>query len=403
MSDTEQSAQDISARERAGDIIKVALQIQDDAEAADMLDGQLMARQAYKDPELYFATAEAFFEARRFLPVVTVWRIFTECLQEHAHEFAQDAERYAAAVTSLQGFVLMFQSEPEAFAPFDLFSDKINAAIDDFDEVTIGDRPAERFRNDRLLNGDRALEFGDELAAAKLYKKAAEEDGKTEGWLRLLQLMAEADLGPGFGLSAAQDVCDKAVAAGIWYARAYYLQRLTSADSQEAGVGVVSGERRAEMSAHTRAFLKDLLDYAKPMGPATGFSKYLSPVVRPDSVLGIFSQQTPEDVLARLSAASRANSIKSAVGAFLTVAVFMRRCGWVSAEDIADLPKALDLFDALLAEESAQVAETKLQASPVAEGSFEAEQEIFHDMAIELNAQISTIIAEARLFLSESV
>ncbi|MDP2206632.1 MAG: hypothetical protein Q8K65_10055 [Alphaproteobacteria bacterium] len=403
MPDTGQPAQETTARERADDIIKIALQIEDDAEAADMLDGQLMARQAHKDPELYLAVAQAFFDARRFLPVVAVWRVFTECLQEHAHEFAQEPELYAPAVMSLQGFVLMFQSEPEAFTPFDLFSDKINTAIDDFDEATIGDRPAERFRNDRLLNGDRALEFGDELAAAKLYKKAAVEDGKAEGWLRLLQLISEADLGPGFGLSAALEACDKAVAAGLWYARAYYLQRLSSADSQEAATGVVSGERRAEMSAHTRAFLKELLDYAKPMGPATGFSKYLSPVVRRDSVLGIFSQQTPDDVLARLSAASQANSIKSAVGAFLTVVVFMRRCGWVSTEDIADLPKALDLFDALLAEESAQVVETKLQSAPVVEGSFEAEQELFHDMAIQLNGQISGIIAEARLFLSESV
>jgi hypothetical protein len=91
------------------------------------------------------------------------------------------------------------------------------------------------------------------------------------------------------------------------------------------------------------------------------------------------------------------------VGAFLTVMVFMRRCGWISGEDITDLPKALDLFDALLTGESAQVMESKLQAAPAADGSFEAEQEIFHDMAIDLNAQISGIIGEARLFLSESV
>jgi hypothetical protein len=403
MSDTEQPAQQTSARERADDIIKISLQVQDDAEAADMLDGQLMARQAHKDPALYFAVAQAFFDARRILPVVTVWRVFTECLQEYAGEFAKEPERYAAAVTALQGFILMFQSDAEAFTPFDLFSDKINAAIDDFDEATIGDRPAERFRNDRLLNGDRALEFGDELAAAKLYKKAAEEDGKAEGWLRLLQLISEADLGPGFGLPAAVDACDKAVAAGLWYARAYYLQRLSAADNQEAASGIVSGERREEMSAHTRAFINDMLNYAKPQGPATGFSKYLTPAARPDSVVGIFSQQTPEDVLSRLSAASRANSIKSAVGAFVTVVIFMRRCGWISATDIADLPKALDIFDALLAEESAQVMEAKLQAAPAAEGSFEAEQELFHDMAIGLNAQISGIIGEARSFLSESV
>lgn len=403
MPDTKPSDAESTAQERAADMVNVAMQIRDDAEAADMLDGQLMARQAYRDPELYFAAAEAFFGARRILPVVTVWRLFTECLKDYAHEFAQEPERYAAAVMSLQGFVNMFQAEPEAFAAFDIFSDKINAAIDDFDEATIGDRPAERFRNDRLLNGDRALEYGDEAGAAKLYKKAAEEDGKPEGWLRLLQLMAEADLGPGFGLAAARDACEKAVAAGIWYARAYYLQRLISADAQEDAAGVVSGERRAEMSAHTRDFLAALMDYAAPMGPAAGFSKYLAPAVRPDSVLGIFSQQKPEDVLARLSAAAQANSIKSAFGAFLPVTVFMRRCGWITAEDIADLPVALDRFDALLAEESAQIAETAAQSSPVAGGSFEAEQQMFHDMAIQMNAKICEIIIEARRFLSESV
>jgi len=405
MTETEPSASGTAAtaQERAADMIKVAMQIRDDAEAADMLDGQLMARQAYRDPELYFVAAQAFFDAGRILPVVTVWRLFTECLKDYAHEFAQEPERYAAAVMSLQGFVNMFQSDPEAFAAFDIFSDKINAAIDDFDEATIGDRPAERFRNDHLLNGDRALEYGDEAGAAKLYKKAAEEDGKSEGWLRLLQLMAESDLGPGFGLSAALDACDKALAAGIWYARAYYLQRLISADAEEDAAGVVSGARRDEMSAHTRAFLTALLDYAAPMGPAAGFSKYLTPVVRPDSVLGIFSQQKPEDVLTRLSAASQANNIKSAFGAFLPVVIFMRRCGWISAADIADLPVALDRFDALLAEENAQIAETALQSSPVADGSFEAEQQMFHDMAMQMNVQICEIIAETRGFLSESV
>lgn len=397
MTDTETAGQ-----ARAAEIIKIALRIQDDAEAADMLDGQLMAQEAFREPEIYLIVAEAFFAEKRLLPVITIWRLFTEALREHAHDYAQEPLQYNDAVYALQGFTALFQKDEAAFAPFDIFSDAINAAIDDFDEATIGDRPAERFRKDKLLNGDRALEYGDDLAAAQLYKAAAEEDGKPEGWLRLLQLLAEVDLGQGYGLGAAEEACDKATAAGFWYARAYYLQRLASVGEEDAA-GVITGDRRALMAMNTRGFLADLIDYAAPLGTAAGFSKYLAPTARRDSVAGIFSQQSPEDVLARLAAVAQANAVKSAVAAFLPQVMEMRRQGWISVADIETLPQALDLFEAVLADENAQVQETAAQTSPIAGGSFEAEQQVFHDMATETNGIISEIIAETRNFLTEAV
>ena len=397
MTDTETAGQ-----VRAAEIIKIAMRIQDDADAADMLDGQLMAEEAFRHPEMYLILAEAFFAEKRLLPVMTVWRLFTETLREHAHDYAQEPLQYNEAVYALQGFVALFQKDEAAFAPFDLFSDAINAAIDDFDEATIGDRPAERFRKDKLLNGDRALEYGDDLAAAQFYKAAAEEDGKPEGWLRLLQLLAEVDLGQAYGLGAAEEACDKATAAGLWYARAYYLQRLASVGEEDAA-GVITGDRRALMAMNTRGFLADLADYAAPLGMAAGFSKYLAPTARHDSVAGIFAQPSPEDILARLGAVSQANAVKSAVSVFLPQVMIMRRQGWIDAADIETLPRALDLFEAVLADENAQVQSTAAQSSPVAGGVFETEQQVFHDMATEMNAVVSEIIAETRHFLGAAV
>jgi len=393
------SEDDIKARAEA--IVEMALKAGKDSAVAEALAGQLLTQEAHKHPLMYFFAAEALMAGKHIEPAVRAWHLFIEFLEEYAQTCQQDTVLYADSVAALQSFLVIFAPDDEALLDYEIFSDKINASIDYFDEVTIGDRPAERMRSDQLLMGDRAMERGEVELAVRFYKQAADE-GREDGWLRLLQLMSERDIGEPYGLAAAQDICEKAVAAGLWHARAYYLLRLTSsADSDNPQV--ITGEQRSDMARETAAFIDALSAYAAPMGPATGFSKYLAPVVRRDSVLGIFSEQKPEDIIARLEASARANDIKAAVSAFLPVMVYMRRQGWIDAGAVKNLPSALDRFEGVLKEENALIAQTKAQSSEVAGGSFEVEQQIFHDMAIQINQSITASIAEAKAFLSETV
>lgn len=393
------SEDDIRARGQA--IAALCLEIHDNDAAEDALGGYLMTQQAHRNPQMYFFAAEDFLRAGRPALFVAAWRLFAACLEDYAHEYREDAEIYAQVVLALSAFVDMIGNDVETFSPYGVFSEKINAAIDYFDEVTLGERPAERFRNDMLLMGDKSVEGGDLYAAANYYKKAAAEQHKAEGWLRLLQVMAEVDLGQGYGIAAAEDACRHATDAGIWYASPYYLQRLISTTEEDAEI--ISGDMREDMSRHTRQFIRSLHDYAAPTGQAKGFSKYLAPVMRQDSVVGIFAQPKPEDVLARLEAAGQASAIKSAVGAFLPVVIYMLQQGWIVPEDISQLPDALSRFEDLLSEESATIAQTSAQSSSVTKGSFDAEQKVFHDMAMGLNASITAVIAETRQFLQEKL
>jgi len=393
------SEEDIKLRAEA--IVALSLKAGSEAAIADALSGHLLTQEAHKYPLMYFFAAEALMAGRHIQPAVRAWQMFTEFLEEYAQACKQDTILYADAVATLQSFLIILAPDDEDLLDYDIFSDKVNAAIDYFDEVTIGDRPAERMRSDQLLMGDRAMERGDVELAVRFYKQAA-QDGRDDGWLRLLQVLSERDVGDDYGPVAVADICKNAVAAGLWHARAYYLLRLTSS-SDSAAPHVVTPEDRAEMAEHTKLFIDDLSSYAAPMGPASGFSKYLAPVVRRDSVLGIFSEQKPEDIIARLEASARANDIKAAVSAFLPVMVYMRRQGWIDAAAVKDLPVALDRFSAVLSDENNLIAQTRSQSSQVAGGSFETEQQIFHDMAIEINQSIAATIAEAKAFLSESL
>lgn len=394
------SEDDIRARGQA--IAAQTLEIREDSAAIDALGGYLMTEQAHRNAQMYSFAAQAFLAAKRPALVVAAWQLFVSCLEDYAHEYREEPEAYAQAVTALAAFLEIWRDQADTFMPYGVFSEKINAAIDYFDEITMGESPAQRMRDDMLLMGDKSVEGGDFYAAAQYYKKAAAEQQRSEGWLRLLQVMSDVDLGQGYGIAAAEDACQQALGAGIWYASPYYLQRLISVD-EDTNPDVVSGDMRADMSRHSQQFIQSLYDYAAPLGQGVGFSKYLAPTVRQDSVVGIFSQQKPEDVLARLEAAGQASAIKSAVGAFLPVVIYMLRQGWIARADIAQLPAALDRFEALLTEESAVIAETSLQSSPIANGAFETEQKVFHDMAMNLNATITSVIAETRTFLKESV
>ncbi len=394
------SEDDIRARGQA--IAAQTLEIRDESAAADALGGYLMTQQAHRNAQMYSFAAQAFLDAGRPSLVFATWQLFVACLEDYAHEYREEPETYAQAVTALAAFLEIWRDQADTFTPYGVFSEKINAAIDYFDEVTMGESPAQRLRNDMLLMGDKSMEGGDFYSAAQYYKKAAAEQQRSEGWLRLLQVMAEVDLGQGYGIAAAGDACQRAQDAGIWYASPYYLQRLISVD-EDTNPDVVSGEMRADMSRHSQQFIRSLHDYAAPLGQAVGFSKYLAPAVRHDSVVGIFSQQKPEDVLARLEAAGRASAIKSAVGAFLPVVIYMLRQGWISQADIAQLPAALDRFEAVLGAESVIIADTAAQSSPIANGAFETEQKVFHDLAMNLNSTITAVIAETRQFLKENV
>ena len=390
-------------RTRGQTIAAQVMEIRADDAAADALGGYLMTQQAHRNAQIYSFAAQEFLSAKRPALVVATWQLFVACLEDYAHEYREEPETYAEVVAALGSFLEIWRDQAETFLPYGVFSEKINAAIDYFDEVTMGESPAQRLRNDMLLMGDKSMEGGDFHSAAQYYKKAAAEQQRSEGWLRLLQVMAEVDLGQGYSLSAAEDACQHAQAAGIWYASPYYLQRLISVGADEAEADVVSGDMRTDMTRHAQQFIRSLYEYAAPAGPSVGFSKYLAPTVRHDSVVGIFSQQKPEDVLARLEAAGQASAIKSAVGAFLPAVVYMLQRGWISRADVAQLPDALDRFEALLADESATIAETAAQSSPIANGAFETEQKVFHDMAMNLNATITSVMLEARQFLAEKV
>lgn len=392
------SEDDIRGRGQA--IAALVMENSDDA-AADTLGGYMMTQQAHRNPLIYTFAAEDFLAAGRPALVAAAWQLFLACIEEYAHDYREDQDGYAQAVAALSAFVNMLADHADVFAAYDVFSEKFEAAIDYFDEVTIGARPAERIRNDNLFLGDKAIEAGQYYAAAQFYKKAA-MDNKPEGWLRLLQLMSEYDLGRDFDQSAAAEACTNAHNAGIWYAAPYYLQSLVSAGEKEKSVNMTD-DLRAELSHYTQQFICNLYDYAEPQGQAAGFSKYLAPAVRQDSVVGIFSQQKPEDVVSRLEAAGRATAIKSAVGAFMTLAVMMLSQDWINDEDIVQLPEAMARFDALMAEESALIAETAAQSSSLDNGSFEAEQKVFHDLALGLNATIANIMADTRKFLQERV
>lgn len=389
-------------RGRAGAIAALVMEMGDDAAATDAMGGYMMTQQAQRHPQIYSFAAEDFLAAKRPALTAAAWQLFTGCLEDYAQEYRENPEEYGQAVAALSAFVNMFADNAEIFAPFDVFSEKAEAAIDYFDEITIGDRPAARIRNDNLFLGDKSMDGGDYYAAAQFYKKAATEQKKSEGWLRLLQVMAEVGLGKDFDTTIAAEASRNAQNAGLWYAAPYYLQYLVSAEAEGPEVEMTEAGL-AELSRATRQFIRSLHDYAAPQGQAAGFSKYLAPAVHHDSVVGIFSQQKPEDVVARLEAAGRASAIKSAVGAFMPIVVYMLQQGWIKDEDIALLPDALSRFEALLADESATIAETVAQSSPLANGSFEAEQKVFHDMALGLNGTITEIMAETRKFLEERV
>src|SRR6218665_1072616 len=256
------SEDDIRARGQA--IAAQTLGIREDNAAADALGGYLMTQQAHRNAQMYSLAAQAFLDAKRAALVVATWQLFVACLEDYAHEYREEPEAYAQAVAALGWFLEIWREQADTFMPYGVFSEKINAAIDYFDEITMGESPAQRMRSDMLLMGDKSMEGGDFHAAARYYKKAAAEQQRSEGWLRLLQVMAEVDLGQGYGIGAAEDACQHAVDAGIWYASPYYLQRLILVD-EDTNADIVSGEMRADMARHSQQFIRSLYDYAAPL------------------------------------------------------------------------------------------------------------------------------------------
>lgn len=384
-------------KHRADAIARLCLEIKDEAAAADALGGYLLTQQAHQHPMMFFFAAEIFSAEKRSLCAVTAWRLFIAFLEDSAQVCKEDTALLAESAAALQGFLDLFRPGAETYdlyIAYDIFSEKVNAALDYFDEVTIGAGAGATARSDSLLLGDRALDSGEYELAAHFYRQAAEKEDKPQGWVRLLQMFSQ-DAAP--DAAAAAEACDKAVAAGLWEAHAYRFVCLLPSKKGAAPESIEDALR------HARDFISGLAAYAAPLGQATGFSKYLAPVVRPGSVLGIFSGQKPEDIIARLEASARAGDVKSAVSAFMPALVFMMQKGWIKTADIEGLPAALDLFEAVLHEENTMVEQTRAQASPVAGGSFEAEQLLFHDMATRINAQILGSIAEMRGFLSETV
>lgn len=159
------SEDDIRTRGQA--IAAQILAISEESAAADALGGFLMTQQAHRHAQMYFFAAEAFVAAGRPALAVTAWQLFAACLEDYAHEYQEASEAYAQAVMALGAFLEMWRDAGDTFAPYNIFSEKINAAIDYFDDITMGERPAERFRNDMLLMGDQAVERGDYTAAAQ--------------------------------------------------------------------------------------------------------------------------------------------------------------------------------------------------------------------------------------------
>lgn len=379
---------DEDIRMRAQAIATLTVEFQDISSAVDALGGYFMVQEAHKYPQMYAFAADFFIEAGRYDLAAAAWQLFAACLEDYAAELHQDAAAYAQAVGALSWFVDLFAEKADVFAALDVFSEKINAAIDYFDEVTLGHRPAEQARNDFVFMGDRSLEAGNPVAAAQYYKQAALAQGRADGWLRLLQLMAEVDLGAGFGLSAAADACTKAQDAGLWYAGAYYLQRLTAAGADD-NPDVVTGDMRLEMARHTRRFIENLVAHMRDAAGVFPSEAYVDPPADP----------SPEMVLQRLAATSRATAIKSAVGAFLPVVIDLLRMGWISGADVAGLAAALHDFDRSLSDESGGMAEAILQAAAAGV----QDHDVFLDMAIKLNAAIAKEIAETQQFLASSV
>lgn len=398
------TANEDSSAQAAESIVRLVLAAPAD-DMQDRLTGQLHEYNAPENPAIYFMVFEGLYAADQKLAAIQVWRQFINLLSHAAEAINADHRRYGATVQALGRFIEVFDKNLQEFTAFHVFSETVQAALNHFDAVTMNapplaivpdghltQRPA--IAPDSLALGDQCIVDGDDTMAAAFFRRAGEEEDKPEGWLRLLQLMAEADLGGEDGkVETAADVCAKAVSAGYWYARPYYMMRAlmeTEADSKDT---------RDILFAQATAYVQDFCLYILPS--QKGFSKYTTPALFQPAA-GIFNHAKGDEVIRRIKAVTEGNAIKASLGAFANLGSFMLQQEWLSAKkDMPELPSALTAFLQALTEENRLIAESLLE--PLAEDvPFAREQRQFSDTALRINEDVGFQIEQFLQLLSES-
>jgi len=395
---TAQTPEDI-----AGNIVALVTHAPAD-EALDRLSGLLMDAGVTQMP-VYYLCFERFAADGRMLEAVTCWRHYATFLKDNADFLKDAAEAYAVAVNVLGSFIAAFDRKLDDFAAFHVFSDEVRRALDHFDTVTMkspanmmpSDVPPAAVALDTLSLGDRCLMDGDDMLAAAFFRRAAEEEQNPEGWLRLLQLMSEADLGAEGTVEKAKAAKEAAVAAGLWHARAYYILRLLSAPEDEEAAALDAAGKE-ELCVETAAFVEDFKLFIKPS--QGGFSKYTTPPVF-QKATHIYDQDKAEDVIKRLRDVTESNTMKVAIGTFAQTAMFMLSQGIIQKDKhLPDLAPALDTALNALADESAEIADMLAQDMP--EGTpFWEDQQHFGQVALGINGDIGQQLNALAQMLSE--